>query len=127
MLSQLATASLSVNERALLERFAAKLQAELGEELHAVWLFGSRARGEPPKEHSDVDVLVLVDDATWKGKTRVYDALVATARAAGVEALTWSFSLHINTPEWLARRREIESFFIAEVDRDKIAVCGSVV
>ncbi len=121
----LAGASLSTAERALLERFAVELQAELGEGLHAVWLFGSRARGEPPGEDSDVDVLVLVDDASWEGKSRVHDALLATARTAGVEALTWSFSLHVNTPEWLAQRREIESFFIAEVDRDKIAVCGS--
>lgn len=47
-MSKLAEASLSNGERALLERFADELQARLGSDLHAVWLFGSRARGEPP-------------------------------------------------------------------------------
>ena len=49
----------------------------------------------------------------------------ATANALGAQAVAWSFSVHINTPAWLAQRREIESFFIAEVDRDKIALFGS--
>ncbi len=34
-------------------------------------------------------------------------------------------SLSTGERAWLAQRREIESFFIAEVDRDKIAVGGS--
>lgn len=121
-MSRLAQASLSSGERALLERFADELQARFGDDLHAVWLFGSRARGEPPMEYSDVDVLVLVEDASWQGKMRVHETLAGAASALGAVDLTWSFSIHINTPEWLAQRREIESFFIAEVDRDKIAV-----
>jgi predicted nucleotidyltransferase len=124
-MTELAEASLSKGERALLERFAEDLGAQLGSKLHAVWLFGSRARGEPPTEYSDVDVLVLVEDASWEGKTLVHDTLAATAKALGTADLTWSFSIHIRTPAWLSQRREIESFFIAEVDRDKIAVCGS--
>jgi predicted nucleotidyltransferase len=123
-MSRLAQASLSPGERALLERFADELQTRLGNDLHAVWLFGSRARGEPPMEYSDVDVLVLVEDASWEGKTRVHETLAGAASALGATDLTWSFSIHINTPAWLAQRREIESFFIAEVDRDKIAVGG---
>jgi predicted nucleotidyltransferase len=124
-MSRLAQASLSPGERALLERFADELQARLGDDLYAMWLFGSRARGEPPMEYSDVDVLVLVEDASWEGKTLVHETLAGAASALGAADLTWSFSIHINTPTWLAQRREIESFFIAEVDRDKIAVGGS--
>jgi len=30
--------------------------------------------------------------------------------------------VHINTPQWLAQRREIRSFFITEVDRDKVVL-----
>lgn len=117
----LAETSLSTQERTLLERFAAKLRSNSENRLDSVWLFGSRARGEPPSEYSDVDVLVLVEDDSWEAKSNIHDTLQAVARELDLQPLTWSFSVHIHTPEWLARRREIRSFFIAEVDRDKVA------
>jgi predicted nucleotidyltransferase len=121
----LAEASLSADERALLGRFVEELVADLGDELHAVWLFGSRARGEPPSSDSDVDVLVLVEDASWDERMRVRGMLDTAAHTLGVDALAGWFSVHVNTLAWLAQRREIESFFIAEVDRDKVVVLGS--
>jgi predicted nucleotidyltransferase len=123
-MSSLGNASLGVEERALLEGFVQELDARLGGELHGVWLFGSRARGERPSRESDVDVLVLVEDASWERKTAIHDTLQEVALGLGLQALTWSFSVHINTPAWLAQRREVESFFIAEVDRDKIVLGG---
>jgi predicted nucleotidyltransferase len=84
----LADTSLSADERALVERFVEELRMRLGSRVHAVRLFGSRARGERASAESDVDVLVLVDDASW------------------------------------AQRREISSFFVAEVDRDKVILGG---
>lgn len=121
----LADAALSRDERALLERFGRELEARLGQGLHAVWLFGSRARSTTPlSRDSDVDVLVLVDDATWDGKLAVHDALAAAARDLDLEAVAWSFSVHVNTPSWLAGRRALRSFFIAEVERDKVVVTG---
>ncbi len=115
--------SLSPDERALLERFAVLAKQQLGTSLHAIWLFGSRARGEPPgHEGSDVDVLVLVDDASRDGKERVWRPFLEAARELDLERLTPWFTLHIRTPEWLVGRREIKSFFIAEVDRDKVVV-----
>jgi predicted nucleotidyltransferase len=123
-MGSLTGSSLSVGERALLERFAQRLRLHLGNDLNAVWLFGSRARGEQPGRDSDVDVLVLVGDASWPAKVRVREILAAEARELGLEALAWSFSIHVNTPAWLEQRREIESFFIAEVDRDKVVVSG---
>ncbi len=119
-------ASLSTDERALLTRFAAELSRAEDVRPHAVWLFGSRARGEQPAEYSDVDVLVLVDDASWASKMRVHAAFQAAARALGLQALALSFSIHINTSAWLRQRREIHSFFIAEVDRDKIVLSGDL-
>ncbi len=118
--------SLSADERALLKRFAEVASAQLGEALHSIWLFGSRARGESPvHEDSDVDLLVLVDDASWKSKRRVYKAFDEAAAELGLERLSPWFSVHIETSAWLEGRRTIKSFFIAEVDRDKVVVAGS--
>jgi predicted nucleotidyltransferase len=119
--------SLTADERALTERFAKELRVRLKDELHAVWLFGSRARSESPSEESDVDLLVLVDDASWDGRMGVRRMLDDAARELGLDALTWSFSVHVHTPEWLAQRREIRSFFVAEVDRDKVVLGGDKV
>jgi predicted nucleotidyltransferase len=124
-MSSLGNASLGASERVLLEGFVQELDARLGDRLHGVWLFGSRARGERPSQESDVDVLVLVEDASWERKTAIHDTLQEVALGLGLQALTWSFSIHINTPAWLAQRREVESFFIAEVDRDKIVLGGA--
>lgn len=120
-MATLAKASLSPNERALLERFATDLRANSQNQPHAIWLFGSRARGERPDEYSDIDLLVLVDDDSWEAKSRIHDTLQGAARKLGLEAVALSFSVHIHTPDWLAQRRAIRSFFIAEVDRDKVA------
>jgi hypothetical protein len=35
------------------------------------------------------------------------------------------YSFFVETPEWLHGRRKIPSFFVAEVDRDKIVLYGS--
>jgi len=35
------------------------------------------------------------------------------------------FSVLVDTPEWLRGRREIRSFFIQEVDRDKVFPFGA--
>ncbi|MFI4989771.1 MAG: nucleotidyltransferase domain-containing protein [Solirubrobacterales bacterium] len=121
-MATLAQTSLATDEQALIERFVEELRLRLNGELHAVWLFGSRARGEPRSQESDVDVLVLVDDASWDGRMRVRRMLDDAARGLDVEALTWSFSVHVHTPDWLAQRREIRSFFIAELDRDKVVL-----
>lgn len=114
--------SLTADERALIERFAEKLRVRLKDELHAVWLFGSRARCESPAKESDVDLLVLVDDASWDGRMGVRRMLDDAARELGLDALTWSFSVHVHTLDWLAQRRQIRSFFVAELDRDKVVL-----
>ena len=123
-MAALAQTSLSADEQALVERFTDELRARLAGRLHAVWLFGSRARGEQPSAESDVDMLVLVDDATWDGRMLVRKLLDDVAHELALDALAWSFSIHVHTPEWLAQRREIQSFFIAEVDRDKVILGG---
>ncbi len=120
----LADTSLQPDEQALVEEFVQELRQRLAEQLHAVWLFGSRARGEQPSSESDVDLLVLVDHASWDDRMQVRKMLDQAARKLDLEALAWSFSVHVHTPQWLAERREIKSFFIAEIDRDKVALSG---
>ena len=102
-----------------------KLHARLPGDVDAVWLFGSRARGEPPSTESDVDVLALVEDVSWDGRMLVRGILDDAARELGLEALAWSVSIHVHDRAWLDRRREIRSFFIAELDRDKIVLSGT--
>ncbi len=120
----LADASLTGDERRLLDTFVGELRAQLGEGLVAVWLFGSRARSEPPGVESDVDVLVLAKDASWEGKERIHDILSRAASDLDLRSLPWDFSVHVHTPEWLDGRRAIRSFFIAEVDCDKVVLHG---
>lgn len=119
----MAETSLRPDEQRLLEALVTRLRAELGSELRAVWLFGSRARGEPPAhEDSDVDLLVLVGDASTDADARGYRSLDVVAKELGLDAVQYGFSIHVEDPEWLRGRREIRSFFIQEVDRDKVVL-----
>jgi predicted nucleotidyltransferase len=119
--SVLQKTSLTPEERRTLERFVEQLQAELGDDLRSVWLYGSRARGEPPREESDVD-LIVVTPGGRRDQNRVIDILNGAADAEGAN---WVFfSTFVFTPEHIAQRREINSFFMQEVDRDKIVLAG---
>jgi predicted nucleotidyltransferase len=115
-------ASLSPVERRVVERFAQALAEEQGADLAGVWLYGSRARGEPPRPESDVDLLVVSERASWADWGAVMRLLDEAASAEGVEPAR--FSVHLYDPERLAQRRAIRSFFIQEVDRDKIVLAG---
>ena len=119
----LAGAILSDPERRTLQRFVAMLGAELGDDLRAVWLYGSRARGERPHPESDVDLLVIAAGDYERNRDAALDLSAAAAAADGESPFT--YSVHTYSPEWLRGRREIESFFIQEVDRDKIVLHGS--
>lgn len=118
-------ATLGSDERAVLERFAATLRERLDGELHATWLFGSRARGESVDALSDIDVLVITDRAGWHDTAPIYQALHDAARDVSSPDLAWTFSLHVHDRVWLADRRAVHSFFVADVDRDRIDVTPS--
>ena len=53
---------------------------------------------------------------------RAYKRIDEAAEGEGLSYFL--FSPHVYTPERIARRREIRSFFIQEVDRDKIVLYG---
>jgi predicted nucleotidyltransferase len=118
----LAGASLSDAERRVVERLVDLLREELGSDLHAIWLFGSRARGETPHSESDIDLMVIADGGEARHWARAYQLTEEAADAEG-QSPVW-YSATIRDPEWLRGRREIRSFFIAEVDRDKRILYG---
>ena len=121
--SALSSATLSPAERRTVRRFVDVVRDELGDDLLAVWLYGSRARGEPPHPDSDVDLLVIAEGGHERHSRRAMDLSEEAAYAE--EESPFTYSVHVHDPEWLRRRREIESFFIAEVDRDKLVLAGS--
>lgn len=82
-----------------------------------------RARGETPHAESDIDLMVLADGGDHRHGMKAIELAYEIAPAEGVSPV-W-YSLFVGTPEWLRGRREIRSFFIAEVDRDKIVLYGS--
>lgn len=55
-----------------LERFASVVRARFGDRVREVVLFGSHARGDA-HEDSDVDVLVVIDDLSYRDRTAVFD------------------------------------------------------
>ncbi len=121
--SALAATTLSEAERSTVQHFVAMLSKELGDDLRAVWLYGSRARGEQPHPESDVDLLVIAAGDHERNRGAAMHLSAKAAEAEGESPFT--YSVHTYSPEWLRRRREVESFFIQEVDRDKVVLAGS--
>lgn len=119
---QLTSAQLTESERRVVERFASRLDNELGSHLRGLWLYGSRARGTRHPE-SDVDLLVIADGGRDRYGRTVGDLGEEVALAEDESPFT--YSVHVHDPEWLEGRRAIKSFFIQEVDRDKIVLVGS--
>jgi predicted nucleotidyltransferase len=113
---------LSSTERRVVERFVQSLEAEQGSDLRSVWLYGSRARGETPGPDSDVDLLVVSTRNDVNDDRRLFDVLMDAADAEGANPAT--FSVKLFDPERIADRRAIRSFFMQEVDRDKIVLSG---
>jgi predicted nucleotidyltransferase len=116
----LADALLSDTERAVVARFVEALRAEYGADLEAVWLYGSRARGERTHDESDIDIMVVTREK------RSDEPLIR---------LLWRVLDEFGNPwvlvdprqrsrAWIEDRRAIDSFFLRELDRDKIVLYG---
>lgn len=118
-----ADAALSTAEHRTLRRFVGELRDALGEDLRAVWLYGSRARGERLHSDSDVDLLVIAAGDVERNQRLALELSEAAALAEGESPFT--YSVHVYDPQWLRGRRQIDSFFIQEVDRDKVVLAGS--
>jgi predicted nucleotidyltransferase len=118
----LTAAALTGRERKTVLLFMSNLSDALGDDLLALWLYGSRARGKTHAD-SDIDLLVIADGGRDRYQRIAWDLSEEAAIASGESP--FSYSVHVQSPEWLRRRREIESFFIREVDRDKLVLAGS--
>jgi len=121
-MTALAEATLSDAERRVLDRAVTHLQREFGMRLRSIWLYGSRARGEASHAESDVDLLVVLERRHWKDDWEVHRVVSDAAESEGLSPV--SFSTQTYDVERIAQRREIRSFFIQEVDRDKIVLFG---
>jgi len=117
----LAVAALTERERETVQIFTSRLREALGDDLRALWLYGSRARREVHAE-SDIDLLVVADGGRDRYQRIAWDLSEDAAVSSGESP--FSYSVHVHDYEWLQGRREIESFFIREVDRDKLVLAG---
>lgn len=126
----LSAAALNETERRVVERIVARLRSKLGSDLLAVWLYGSRARGEAdptetdPDLRSDVDLLAIVDDSRDAGELKWWAQPMVEAEGDAEGDSPVYYSLRIFDADWLRDRRRIRSFFIQEVDRDKLVLAG---
>jgi predicted nucleotidyltransferase len=116
----LADAALTEQERQVLEHYVAAVQAEYGDDLDAIWLYGSRARGERLNDESDIDLLVVARKE--HGDLALYRLVHETLDALGNPWVL--LEPRERTREWIDGRRAIESFFLRDVDRDKIVLVG---
>lgn len=121
-MASLVEATLDDAERRTLDRFVASLRARLGDDLDSVWLFGSRARGQERRWDSDVDLLVLTVRGSETDRKIAQESIWKASEEE--DSLGTVYSVKVNDRTWLEGRREIESFFIQEVDRDKVVLYG---
>jgi predicted nucleotidyltransferase len=122
IVDRLTAAQLTANETRTVERFASRLNDALGEDLRALWLYGSRARGTAHPE-SDIDLLVIANGGRDRYGRIAGD--LSEEAAIDKQESPFNYSVHVHDLEWLRGRRAIDSFFIQEVDRDKIVLAGS--
>jgi len=118
-----AEASLTEDERRVVGRLVELMQERFGGRLRSVWLYGSRARSERPGPESDIDLLTIADpdEGTDDGLTAIL-LVDQAAQELGVERPLVSIKAY--DPGWLESRRQIDSFFIRDVDRDKVVLYG---
>lgn len=117
--------SLRPLERQVVERLGESLRLHFGERFVGLWLYGSSARGEQRGEHSDVDLMVIVDgDAGYRDQKAAHE--LAWDLAMELDAQPFAFSVRVRDRGWLDGRRAIDAFFIQEIDRDRIVVAGEV-
>jgi predicted nucleotidyltransferase len=127
----LTRAALNELERRLIARLVDRLKEKLGGDLLAVWLYGSRARGEAdpsetdPDRRCDVDLLAIVTPSRDARELSWWALPMVEEEADAIGESPVYFSLRIFDVSWLRERRVIRDFFVQEVDRDKLVLAGT--
>ena len=109
-------ADLSPVVAAAAHRFRRAVAERFGARLREIRLFGSHARGEA-RADSDVDLLVWIDDLTWREAVDVIDLGTEEEWASGV--------LLAPLPKATAefdRSRAMETGLARDVDRDGVVL-----
>jgi excisionase family DNA binding protein len=104
--------------RAELDRVVGAIVAAVGPD--AIYLFGSRARGDA-KSESDFDLAVVVPDGSRRRQVamRSYESLARVpGRTVGVDVV-------VLTPQIIATERELVGSIARSVAREGVAVYGS--
>lgn len=107
-------AGLTKTEKEALASFRNKVTTALPNQIEAINLFGSKARGEANK-HSDVDVLLVMKDTSWDNSIRVSDAVMDVLLETGVVLSVKKF-----TPGQMETMKQHRSMFWQSVEPDLI-------
>lgn len=100
--------------REALQRYRARLDRELPGRVRRLALYGSHARGEAHEE-SDVDVLVVLSEATHRERARAIDI----GGEIGIELTLAVAPVVLTQAEWdeMVRR---ERRFVSEIEHDGV-------
>jgi predicted nucleotidyltransferase len=109
-------AQLTTLERGAAQTFAARVRARFGSRVTDLRAFGSRCRGEA-SVHSDLDVLVLLDQITWQERHEISDIGVDLMLELD---LPFEVAPTVLTQSSFQRLLSLERLFPQEVERDGI-------
>ena len=98
-----------------------RLRERYGSDLDAVWLYGSRARRERTHDESDIDLLVVTREE--RGDEELFRIVWHVQEELGKPWVL--IDPRQRSRDWVEDRRRIASFFLQEVDRDKIVLHGT--
>jgi predicted nucleotidyltransferase len=107
-------AGLSPEIEPAVRSYQAALAQRFGSRLSEVRLFGSRARGDA-RPDSDVDLLVLIDDLTWREAVEAIDLGTEEELRSGV-----LLSPLPHATAAFQRLCELETGFARDVERDGV-------
>ena len=103
---------LTTKEEEALRRFARLIRERFAGRLGSLQLFGSKARGDATK-YSDIDVLVIVDEATWRDRHAASSVSSAVLVESGID-----ISARVFSPQQIEQMKRRRSVFWQTVAPD---------